>query len=244
MAEEQDGIIKPEFLQRELTMIPHREGLFFACSPFGLGAYKKNLKTMSKVYFHPHQRGERRERISFKEPTTSESISAAAYGFKNLAKPRIFDTSWLQLGYIVRTRDGVFTNIKETNEKTLKKLLNKAEKVNGIYLLGNGIAFAPYESFESDVQDCGTFANGGLARALEHKERVALKLREIASPKNYKRGIDVWGFDHVEEPVLRVAGLKSSRSIDGDRLGVEGSNHDDSYNGYAYGVLDKSASQK
>ena len=235
------GIIreaKPQFPVRELLVVPHgNKDLTVSHPAFGINFYRQNLEKMSMVYFHP----ETGERISFRPATTSESISAAAYGFgcegEFDAERDIFNKRWLQLGYIVRTQDGVFTNTQITDEVSLKKLLEKAEKVNGIYLIDDNMAFAPYETFQGGVQDCDTFANGGLARALEHtQENVAKNLREIASPEHYKGGVNVWHFDDVKEPVLKVAGLGSNEYVDGGRLDVDGSNWDGYDSGFAFGV--------
>jgi hypothetical protein len=135
---------------------------------------------------------------------------------------------------------GTYFGIKQ-DEKILKSLLKADRKVNGIYLLDNDAGFAPYESFTRRVQDCDTFAQGGLARVLEHTpEKEARQLRAIASPKLYKNGVDIWGFDDVKEPTLRVVCLNSTRVLGGIRLGVGGdwNVYDD---GYAFGVLNKSA---
>jgi len=93
----------------------------------------------------------------------------------------------------------------------LNQLLNGAEKVNGIYLLDNRIGFAPYDSFETGVQDADTFAQGGLARALEYTtEKTAPKLLEIASRNkgslSYK-GVCVDGFDETKEKTLGIVHL-------------------------------------
>lgn len=246
MDETSYGIIKklvPNFPVRELFNIPHRDGILTLGWPaFGPNRHNKNLAHMAETYSHPLTG----EPIFFREPRTSESISAAAYGFGNNgevdAKRDIFDPRWLQAGHIVRTQEGIFTNTKVTDEKSLKEMLNGAKKVNGIYLLDKEMAFAPYESFERGVQDCSTFAEGGLARALEHtSEKVAENLRQIASRKFYKRGVNVIGFDKFKEPVLRVAGLGSLRGIAGGRLGVGGDLWYDDYLGYAFGVLKKGA---
>jgi len=238
------GIIeakKPKVPQRHLLRVPHKEGSLVVGFPaFGPDTYRGNLKTMSGDYSHP-QTG---ERISFREPTISESISAAAYDFENWTKPRIFDSRWLQAGRIVRTSEGVFVNpLKDIqgnpiiDEQTLKFYLNKYIKVNGIYLGENDFGFASYETFERGIQDSGKFAEGGLARILEHtREKVAKNLKAISSSKNYPKGVKVWGFDKVKEPVLRVAALDSPRGFGGGRLVVDG--HDwYGDDGYAFGVL-------
>ena len=237
------GIIeqsKPQFPIRKLLVVPHGEqDLIVSFPSFGPNTYERNLEEMKKTYSHPLTG----EQISFRPATTSESISAVAYDFKNIAKPKIFDPRWLQAGHIVRTQDGVFTNTQLTDESQLKQMLDNFEKVNGIYLGKQGSAFAPYETFERGFQDADTFAQGGLARVLEHTtEKEAGNLRKISSPKLYKEGVNVWGFDEVNEPILRVASLYSIRYLYDNRLGVGGDNRDVSNNGYAFGVLDKSRS--
>ncbi len=226
-----------EKTEKELVVIPHN-GKSLEVAVFGPNTYKENLKEIRKTDSHPRTR----EKITFIPTTTSESVSAAAYDFgsngKADAKRDIFDPRWFQAGYIVRTSDGVFTNTTITDKSHLKQLLDNAEKVNGIYLLNNKIGFAHYESFERGVQDCDTFAQGGLARVLEYtSEKYAPKLREIASPKFYEEGVSVWGFDEVKEPVLRVASLQSNWSIDSNKLNIGGDCWDDSYaNGCTFGV--------
>lgn len=247
------GIIeakKPEFPQRNLLRVPHKEGILIVAYPaFGPNTYKKNLEIMSEGYSHSKEL----PKISFRPATTSKSISAAAYDFENLAKPQIFDSKWLQAGRIVKTSEGVFANPPRdkqgnpiTDEKILKYLLDggfindvffdKAENVNGIYLGENDFGFAPYETFEKGIQDSGKFAEGGLARILEHTMRkVAKNLKAISSSKNYPNGINVWGFDEVKKPVLRVASLYCDGLLDNNGLRIDGDWSGD--NGYAFGVL-------
>jgi len=202
---------------------------------FGPNTYGNNLDSMKKAYFHSAQL----PKITFRPSQTSESISAVDYDFENMAKPQVLDLRWLQAGPIVRTKEGVFTNTNEIDESRLKQLLNGVKKVNGIYLIDDKIAFAPYDSFKTGVQDVDTFAQGGLARVLEHtSEKTASKLREIGSPKFYKRGVNVWGFDSSKNPILRVASLCSVVG----RLDVGGDSWYGDGIGYAFGVLDKSRS--
>ena len=220
----------------DLIVVPH-QGKDLSVALFGPNAYKVNREAMSKQYWHSNSQ----PNISFRPATTSESISASAYDFGNEAKPKIFNPRWLQAGYIVRTPDGVFTNTQITSEKDLKQLLNGVKKVNGIYLLDNGIGFAPYETFEKGVQDCDSFVRGGLARVLEHtQEKTAENLRTISSQKFYPKGINVFGFDEVKEPISRVADLYSDTYLDYDRLNVNGYYWNDNYiYGYAFGVCTK-----
>jgi hypothetical protein len=253
MAETEYGIIKakePEFPIINLIVVPHMDGNLTASYPaFGTNYFKANIDEMQKSHSHPRTG----ERISFREPITAESISAAAFDFGNLAKPLIFEPSWLQLGYIVRTSEGVFANPPKDadgnpiiDEQTLKSLLGKAEKVNGICLGNMDFGFAPYETFNQGVQNFGDFARSGLARLLEHSRDTAKNLGKIASPEFYKRGVNVFGFGDVKEPLLRVASLVSDRYWDG-RLGVSGGDWDDGRGGFAFGVLNetsKAGSQK
>lgn len=243
----QYGIIKatPNLLVRDLLAVPHRDTRLVVGYPsFGPNTYSGNLAEMQKEHFHSQEQ----PKLRFREPTTSESISVCAYEFDKRAKPEILDSRWLQLGRILRTSKGVFANPPKdangnpiTNEKVLMQFLDKIEENNGIYLAEDNadlrnFGYAPYESFPRGFQDCDTFANGGLARLLEYTgEKTAKNLREIATPKLYKRGVNVWGFDAVNEPVLKVAGLVSGRLIEGGRLDVYGSWFGS--DGCAFGVL-------
>ncbi|MBI2047309.1 hypothetical protein HYT26_04085 [Candidatus Pacearchaeota archaeon] len=227
---------------RGLIRVKGDRNFIASLSAFGPGTYKDNQAEMQKQYSHP----ETGETISFKPATTAETILINAYDFENRAKPEIFDPRWLQVGKIVRTPEGVFANPPVdrqgspiTDEKTLKSFLKTSKKVNGIYLLDNDLAFAPYETFSMGVQDCDTFAQGGLARILEYTEKKeAENLRAIASPKFYTRGVNVWGFDSVKEPILLVACLGSCECLVGNRLSVDGYDLDGGDDGYAYGILD------
>jgi len=220
---------------KELLTVPHKKDNLIVSSPaFGRNNFKNNLDAMGRTYSLNGRT------FSFRKPLTSESISASAYGFGEDGefdtKRDIFNPSWLQVGSIIKTQEGVYTNTKETNEEALKGLLNGIEKTNGIYLRDDGIAFAPYESFKRGVQSAEDFARGGLARALGHTpEEVAKNLNKIAS--TYKEGVDVWSFDEVQEPTLRVASLYSYRN--GGRLGVDGNCRVGYSNGFTFGVLNE-----
>jgi hypothetical protein len=235
------GVVKKaelKFPVRNLLVSPHKgKNLTVGYPAFGNDYYKENLTAMAENYSHPLTG----EKISFRPATTSESISVAVHGFGKKgevdSKRDILDPRWLQLGYIVRTQDGIFTNTTEKDESKLNLLLNNAEEVNGIYLLKNGVAFAPYESFKTGVQDCDTFAEGGLARALEHtRDKTAEKIRQMASPEFYEEGVDVWRFDKAKKPILRVVGLDSGGSVGGGWFTLYG-DYENVSNGHAFGVL-------
>lgn len=248
MAQTQYKMRKAEARERlpEINLLPKidHEERQLDLARFGPNTYQVNKEGMGQQYFHSKSLPV----ISFRPATTAESISAVAYDFKSVAKPQIFDPNWFQAGDIVRTPEGVFANTTITDTKSLKEILANSKQVNGIWLYnGNDsslkdVGFAPYDSFTRGFQDCDTFAQGGLARVLEHTSgKEAQNLRLIASPKLYNRGVDVWGFDDVKEPVLRVAGLNSNRDIDDYRLDVDGSWGGDGNDGFAFGVLDTSA---
>ena len=126
---EKYGIIKQtkfQFPVRELLVVPHQNGDLTVSYPFfGPDYFEDNLAKMAKTHSHP-QTG---EPITFEEPTTSESISAAAYDFEKLAKPKVFNRDGLLAGRIVRTSDGVYANTQITDETKLRKLRDKAKKV-------------------------------------------------------------------------------------------------------------------
>ena len=222
---------EPAFPVKDLVEITDNHNILRGAI-FSQGTYEKNLESMDQFYSHP----ETKEKITFRPATTQESIRMSIPSFGEGKsydiKRDIFDPRWLQ-ARIVKTQDGIFTNTTETNEIKLKGFLDSAQKVNGIYIIDDERAFAPYESFEQEIQDAETFARFGLARALEHTpEKVAKNIKEIAS--HYKKGVNVWGFDPVDNPVMRVVSLTSDGS-DG-RLNVGGLSWDVN-DGCAFGVL-------
>ncbi|MBI2628604.1 hypothetical protein HYW74_00795, partial [Candidatus Pacearchaeota archaeon] len=74
---------------------------------------------------------------------------------------------------------------------------------------------------------------------LEHTNEISAKnLGEMGSKNNYKLGVNVFEFDKVENPLLRVVSLYSDRLFDGYRLVVNGSNSFGLRGGVAFGVLD------
>jgi len=238
MEETHYGIVKskPTLPPRDLLPVISYNGRELDVAVFGPGVYSKNLEEMQKQDSH----FEEYPVIYFRPATTSESIAIAKDSFGNEgefdAKRDIFDPRWLQAGRIVRTSEGVYTNTEITNEKELKKMLNGVKEVNGIYLIDDKVGFAPYESFNQGVQDVDTFAESGLARVLEHTEdKTAKNLREVASQKNYPRGVNVFRFGNVEEPISRVVGLYSNRYVSNVWFGVDGDVWDGG-NGCAFGV--------
>ena len=192
MAEEEYGIIEEaqsKFPVRSLLRVPHQGApIIVSRNAFGTNWFKDNVAEMRSSYCYPNTR----EVISFREPTTSESFSAAAYNFNDFAKPEIFGPGWFQAGRIVRASEGVFVNPPKDKKgnpiidgKTLKTYLQgiKPIKVNKgkVYIVPNrkgmkDFGYAEYDSFKQGAQESATFAQGGLARILEHTEETALNL--------------------------------------------------------------------
>ncbi|MDO8460775.1 MAG: hypothetical protein Q7S74_06725 [Nanoarchaeota archaeon] len=249
MVETNYGIIKheePQLPVISLLRVPHRNGELIVSYPaFGPNSYRNNIKQMQNEYFH----SQTLSKITFKEPTTPESISAAAYDFENLAMPQIFNPRWLQAGRILKTPEGVVANPLRDAEgkvivdsKPIRNLIDNSKKVKvgkgHIYLGENDFGFAEYDSFVQGVQDCDSFTEGGLALILEHTEGIAQILRKIVSPKNYKRGVNIFSFDKVNESIEKVVGLVSYRFLDYYRLFVGDVDWLGGDVGYAFGVLD------
>ena len=206
---------------------------------FGPDIYKNNISNMQKKYFHSRQL----PNISFRPATSAESTSILVPPNFKYCKTKILNPRGLQLCREIKTSDGVYLNPQkntfegdEVDEKTLKSFLKPDKKVNGIYLLDNDFTFVPYESFEQGVQESGDFAEGGLARGLEHtQEKKASNLAIISDKKNYPRGVNVFRFDPVTEAVVRVVCLYSYRGYDG--LIVVGDGWNDGDDCCAFGVL-------
>ena len=217
----------------EINLIdaPHRGNLtHFAL--FGRNTYQNNVEAMNKAYFH----SKKLPNITFRPATSSETISAVAYEFgegKEFdAKRDILSPSWVQMRH-VQTKDGIYTNIESTDESYLKKLVDNSQKVNGIYLINGNVAFIPYESFEQGILESGKFAEGGLARGLEHTDKkVAENLKKINS--FYSEGVRV-RFDSVSEPVKQVSALGGDWG-GGWRSGVFGDDWFLGDDGHAFGV--------
>jgi len=268
MTKTQYGIIEGKhwkFPVRDLLMVPHRGGKLTVSHP-AFGPNSSPAAELQKLYSHPITG----EKILFRMPTTAESISVAAFKFEEMANPKIFDSGrgHYGLGLMVQTSEGVFANPPRdalrniiTDEKTLKSFLNRAKPVkvgNGvIYIVSDtenlrDFGYAEYDSFKRMVQDCGDFVEGGLARVLEHTESIPENLKEIASPKFYRRGVDVQEFDNdkksfwvfTKEPSLNIALISSGNCSEEDLLIIRGRDRylvDDGVSSrtfYTFGVLD------
>jgi hypothetical protein len=241
------------FPLRDLIVVPHKKGdLVLAYPAFGPNSYSNNVAEMQKLYVHSEQI----PIVQFRPATTAEHLSIvcldvkahpelAGFAFEKYARPKIFNPRWLQVGRIVRAQDGVYINptdaVKsgEVDEAVLKQLRDHSHKVNGIWLGNKDFAFVPYESFRQGVLDAREFAEGGLARGLEHVEgNVAPKLQEMAL--TYNCGVNVVCFDKSDKPISRVVFLGSGVDSGVYRLRVSGG-WDDGEDGHAFGVVDSEA---
>ena len=236
------GIMNAELSlpSKDLLIVPHRNGKLIVNYPaFGPNPYLINIKLMSKKYFH----SKRLPNVSFVDPTTSESISIAAYDFEKQTYKQFFNGRWLQLGLVVKTLEGVFVNPQKVlqsdeiyNEKNLKLALKCTRKINGIYLGVKDFGFAPFETFNHGEQDIDTFSRSGLARILEHTgEMYAENIRTIGSSTFYNGGVQIVGYD---DPLsLKVAGFSLGDRMDDLKLIIGGFGLENF--GFAYGVLNK-----
>lgn len=143
-----------EFTIKGLYKVPHGDGMLIVSrSPFGPNSFENNIKEMCGHYSHP----ETGKVISFRAPTTAESISVAAFDFDNgndISRPY-----WLQLGYIVRTSEGIVANPPKNlsgkpivDEKILKSYIDKSEEIDRVRFYdgkdAKDFGFAPYETFD------------------------------------------------------------------------------------------------
>jgi len=234
---------------RDLLVVPHRGKKLTASYPtFRPNTFDKNVAEMQRAYTHSAELPQ----ITFREPTTSQSVSIANYRFGSDsevdAKRDIFDPKWLQAGRIVRTKQGVIVNpildaqgnvvLNQGDLEAIKTNARKIEVGNGhIYLGDKDFGFAEYTTFQLGIQDSDTFAQGGLARIVEHTEGLAVNLKAISSKQNYPNGVNIWSFEIPKEPIERVLGLYSDWSLVSGRLNVNGDGWggwgDD---GFAFGV--------
>jgi hypothetical protein len=240
---------------RKLLKISGDRNFISSLDAFEQDTYFKNIEEMQRTYYHPQTL----KKISFREPTTAESILVASYDFKPRIKEKILKRRWLQLGRMVRTPEGIFVNPPKdggatiTDEKILKSYLNGVKPIKAgkgkIYIVPNSrnlkdFGFAPYETFKIDNQDNDVFLRGGLARVLEHTtEKKAKNFGIIISPEFNKKGITVPGrFDSVNRQVspetLRIACFSYNR---GSSLTVDCApcftNFGGYYGGSLFGIL-------
>lgn len=199
-------------------------------SLFGAGTYAGNVKQMAQEGYQPSVSREGVYLVSLALEHPEDQVLAEIV--------RSFNNNWIQLGRIVRGREGVYVNPPkdESGEFVLdeRRLIDlTSEDVEGVRYGENGLAFAPYDSFKQGVQSANDFAKSGLAKAIEFsKSGNASKLADIAK-KQRRKEVNVWGFNRVDSPVLKVLTLYSYSG----RLHVDGGDWDDDSDGCAFGVL-------
>jgi hypothetical protein len=243
--------------RRALLVVPYGgQKLVVAYPLFGPCNYEIGSSLMSSDYSHSRNI----PWVSFRPPTTSESLAAAVYD--SIGRRRALDNSSLLLGQVVRTSQGFFANPPfgsngefVTNERELLVLLNGTEKINGVYIVPNSeklrdFGFAPYESFidtnpESflgNTQSIDAFCSSGLARILGHSGGKAIDLELIAKKMDRPSSIDFsFSSTSIDTPVLMGVGLCSSIP-DGDSPGgwlEVVCSKSETFDGYIYGVLEK-----
>lgn len=229
----------PRLPQIDLLCVPHRSGvdLTVGYPAFGPDSSGVNIYSMKMTYSHT----KKQPRVTFKGPTTSESISACSYKFQDFSSQFLRPPKLLQLGWIFNGTNGIWINPPNDedgfpiiDEAAFTSLLVDDKKVNGIYLLGNDFAFVPYDTFQEGNQDCDTFAKSGLARGLEYTtELEAQKLKEISSKSNYPGGIYI--SDFINPLDIKSTACLGSDLEKGMLYLLNSGIHMDK--GYSYGVL-------
>lgn len=225
---------KPEFPVRDLLEVKDSD-LIVARKAFGPDYFSKNILEMQESYLYP----DTGKRISFRAPTTAESIEVSACAI-DLVKPEIFDPRWLQMGQHVKAKDAIYFNPPKDergkpimDEGILRLLKDQAEEVNGIWLGENGFSVVPYD-FDQGVLESGKFAEQSLARGLEHtKNKTAERFAKISSKKLYPNGVNVWGWNSNKKPISRLSCLDSNDGqlhVSGNYWGDDG--------GDCFGVLE------
>jgi hypothetical protein len=226
------GVNKSEIrnLPIDLVKVPYNGKYIVAAYPgfgqrmagvnFGKSNHYNNLSHMESTYYHSKDLPE----ITFRGATISEAISIAAFDFRNLAKPKILDSSILYLGHAWLTmEEGIVLGIpdgveydercKEAGERTMgeqsirkenvknftEKCMKNSKEIGGAWIYdgddAKNFAFVPYDSFKIGHQDARDFVRGGLAIALEHThESVAKNLEIISDSSFYKEGVVVGDF--------------------------------------------------
>jgi hypothetical protein len=225
--------------EMDLLLPIRHKGKILDMALFGRDSYIKNVSEMVQEYFH----SENLPNITFIPATTAESVSAISLGFERFNNPLIL-RGGVQAGSMVATAEGIFVNPLNTkgevitDEETLKSFLKKGSKVGDIYLWEKDGGFAPYESFKCGFQDCDSFAEGGLARVIEHTtEGRAEKLRAIASPKYYDKGVEVFGDIVLQNQfnLFRFLNLRRKSSLFGSNKLVVSLKNVYYKEGYAFG---------
>jgi hypothetical protein len=254
---EEYGAIKqvlPKFPVMNLIRISHKkEYLTVTETSFGIDSFKKNIEKLRESYCFPNTW----EIISFREPTTSESISYISHKLIKMKKRGFLNFNWMQVGRVLKAGEGVWVNMPKdsqgktiTDETELKRYLKGVApvKVNKgrVYIVPNreglrDLGYAEYGSFEQGVQESATFAYGGLARILDHTEELCTNLLDISSKNNFRRGVNVTCFDKSNQTFPSLVGFDCRWSLLWDMLYIDGGwNENIDKNGFVIGVLDES----
>lgn len=248
---------------KDLLVVPHRGSDLIVNHPaFGPGAYWGGDMREDDYFYHSPEFSN----ISFRDPTTSESISVEAYDPEvTRGLKRLF------LGEIITGPEGVYANHPEDLRRTtitgdqnldqtdvfrgvLFPYLSKMERIDGIWLLPNGLiervrdfGFAPFDTFRYGQQDLETFIGEGLARLLEHTNGSADSFREIAR-KIFPKGcnIKVEGFEPKTNSDWKYHSSIANIYVAGNSLIINGSigycSNREHERGYLYGVLENTDS--
>lgn len=211
---------------KQLAIVCHN-GQPLATSRFGPGSYKESLEEMSKHYWNSDEYSD----VTFRPANTVESLEIGAQ------EPKLFSVPIL-CGKILRTKEGIYTNVGSTvDEELVKSWFKNGRDVNGIRLAEqcywDNIAFAPYETFTNHgTEPLMNFLKGGLARALEYTDaKIAENFSKLTAHHNPQ--FVCVDLSEVSEPTPGIIGV-SIYSLEGC--------YNRSFNNHAMDIFDKNDS--
>ncbi len=167
-----------------------------------------------------------RERIlesNSRTPTLSENASLVYSAWQNPKEKYskeirdILRNNWLWCfnGILYEPKEGAY--IQDNPEiKDNQVIINKSDLVKKLESNDSSVRFVPF-GYKTGEQTSEQLANNKLVQALATPEG-AEKLAEVSS--KYKNNPHVWGFDKVDQKLVRVASLSSGRDL-GGRLYVD-----------------------
>jgi len=224
--------------KKDLILVTGRSTKILAAE-FGPNFHQANLREIEQEYNHSQEYPV----ITFRGPSTQESLKIASQRFEARAKQFLDANCTLQLGKVVITEDGIYTNMTETNPYALKRKLNNIMSIRGIYLINDTQAFIPYEAFWVGKYKNEDFVRSALARGLEHTDqRRAKSLEDIASKSHYPNGVLVKLF-HPEgsNPTVNLVELEAGTMSDAGALTLNFAKKNQSSDfprkGYTFGIL-------
>jgi hypothetical protein len=205
------------------------------------GPFLYAFKAMQEHYWHSNFFSD----ITF-EPVNSEEALNYLTVDEYLARDT-FRWKGLSAGFYIRTPEGIYINPGKAitlipddyrppkpklNQDILKNQKDESTKVNGIYLGENGFAFAPWESFrvskfQRDEIPAREFAEGGLARAIEHTTESIAPILYKAALDCKKKVVMLNWLDIPEKPVIGNLNIRAPAGMAEWEFGITGNSYND-----------------